>query len=210
MEDIKTRWGIDYHRFFHEENVQGYEQMVACIENDIHYEWSAIYKENSAPLSALGRFVYGDFIFLYDDTGELIYHNKAKEGEVPEGRVVAAYGVSKQNVAKRNSSRMKGYLGPTSKIYAHFGGNYDKGHFIANATGGPMEINIFPQKKEINRGWSESGKVYRRMERFIAQNPGTFVFSRPIYNDFTLRPILLEFGYISNDGEFVSEFFENI
>ena len=73
-----------------------------------------------------------------------------------------------------------------------------------------MEINLFPQKRHINRGWSEFGKKYRQMEKYIATNPGTFVFSRPINNDFTERPVLLEFRFVTTDGDFFSDFFENI
>jgi hypothetical protein len=105
---------------------------------------------------------------------------------------------------------MRTYLGSTQKVYSHFGNDYDKGHFMANATGGPLEINLFPQKRAINRGWSEDGKLYRAMEKFVAGNPGTFVFSRPVYKDFSLRPVGLEFGYLSLDGNFEVNYFPNI
>jgi hypothetical protein len=210
VDDLVKFWGMPYERIFQEENLYTYNQKVAYIKDVIWQDWKAIYEENSTSLTSIARFPYEDFVFLYDDTGELVYYNKAKSEDVPEGRVVAAYGISKEKTQKRNNYRVQSYLGPTSKIYAHFGDNYDKGHFIGDATGGPKEINLFPQKRDINRGWSEAGKIYRRMERFIAQNPGTFFFSRPFYNDFTLRPIMLEFGYVSSSGEFVHEIFDNV
>ena len=49
--------------------------------------------------------------------------------------------------------------------------NYDKGHFIAHGFGGPIDVNLFPQR----RGWHEEGEPYRQMERYVAANPGTFV-----------------------------------
>ena len=46
----------------------------------------------------------------------------------------------------------------------------------------------------LNRGWSPAGKRYREMERYCAQNEGTFFFSRLIYSDVTARPTQIEFG----------------
>ena len=42
----------------------------------------------------------------------------------------------------------------------------DKGHFIAHAIGGGLDMNIFSQARDLNRGISEQGKVYRLMERY--------------------------------------------
>jgi len=201
---------MPYERIFNRNGLHSYDLKVAYFKQEIWQDWKEIYEDNSTALTAIGRFPYEDFVFLYDDTGELIYHKQVKEDEVPDGRVVAAYGMSKQKITKRNNYRVQSYLGPTSQIYAHFGPDYDKGHFVNDASGGPKEINLFPQKREVNRGWSESGKRYRRMEKYIAQNPGTFFFSRPFYNDFTLRPAMLELGYVSIDGTFVSEIFDNM
>jgi hypothetical protein len=210
MIDVRTRWRINYSSVFAQAKAVSFEEKVDCMSAEIAWDWTNSYKRNVKAQTAVCRFQYGGFVFIYDDTGELVQHGKAKIDDVAEGRVVAAFGISKVHPDKRNLSRTRGYLGPTSKVYAHFGNDYDKGHFIANATGGPLEINLFPQKRGINRGWSDMGKKYRQMEKFVANNPGTFVFSRPIYSDLTLRPVLLEFGYVSSDGTFISDHFENV
>lgn len=207
---MKELWSIDYIKEFEAVNAISFADKAEFIVADLSFLWSDIYRKNVAAPSAIDRFPYGDFTFIFDDTGELVAKGTANADKVPESRVVAAYGISKFNPPKRNTSRMKGYLGLTSKVYAHYGNDFDKGHFIANATGGPMEINLFPQKRGINRGWTTEGKRYRAMEKYIAAHPGTFVFSRPYYTDYTLRPSVLEFGYIALNGEFVSEFFENL
>ncbi len=86
----------------------------------------------------------------------------------------------------------------------------DLGHYFAHAVGGNIYTNIFPQKREINQGKSEKGKVYREMERYIAKNDGIFFFSRPIYFDFSYRPYILEFGYLTKDFKWKVEYFENV
>ena len=73
-------------------------------------------------------------------------------------------------------------------------------HFIANSMGGAVdraEMNVFVQRRALNQGWSAQGKVYRRMENYCAEHPGTFCFSRPLYLDATARPTFVEFGLLS-------------
>jgi hypothetical protein len=76
------------------------------------------------------------------------------------------------------------------------GGKMDFGHFIAHSTGGPADINLFYQDRHLNRGWSEQGRAYRFMERYAAGHPGTFYFSRAIYDDATEILRYLELGVL--------------
>lgn len=74
----------------------------------------------------------------------------------------------------------------------------DRGHFLSHAQGGLMDVNFFPRKCEVNRGWSPSVKLYRRMEKYCAETPETFCFSLPIYDpsNRTWDPNLLEYGLL--------------
>lgn len=77
----------------------------------------------------------------------------------------------------------------------------DVGHFAAHASGGPSDMNVFPQDRALNRGWSDEGRVYRWMERYVASHPRTFYFSRPVYLDATSVPKYLEYGILMNGDE---------
>lgn len=93
-----------------------------------------------------------------------------------------------------------------------FGRRFDKGHFIAHSIGGyvtGIEANVFIQRRDLNRGWSAEGKIFRSMEKYCAQNPATFCFSRPIYSDGTARPAYVEFGLVRTTGELWVECFDN-
>jgi len=130
-------------------------------------------------------------------------------GEVLEGQTVAAFGISNTNVNPTNRKLMRSWIGQTSKVFSSYGNNYDKGHFIAHGFGGPIDVNLFPQRRDINRGWKPEGKPYRDMEKFVAANPGTFVFSRPIYNDLSFCPAKLEYGYCDTALNFAVKQFPN-
>lgn len=66
-----------------------------------------------------------------------------------------------------------------------------------------MEMNVFLQKRSVNRGG------YRRLERYCAANPGVLCFSRPVYADPSAVPIRVEFGVLRADGVLEIEVFEN-
>jgi hypothetical protein len=93
-----------------------------------------------------------------------------------------------------------------------YGPMRDKGHFIAHSIGGAvdrLEINVFVQRRDLNRYRSVEGKRYREMEKYCAQHPGTFCFSRPIYEDETSIPALLDFGVLRDDGALWIDTFDN-
>jgi|GEM_PF-2105796 len=42
------------------------------------------------------------------------------------------------------------------------------------------------QLRSLNRGWTDEGKLYRKMEAYVAAHEGTMFFARPIYLDGSL------------------------
>jgi len=140
------------------------------------------------------------FLFLFDFTSEL------DDPDVADDRVVAAYGVTFPPSQERDVSRMRGYPLGVEKIDAR----YDRGHFIAHLSGGSLDVNLFPQKREVNRGWSDEGKLFRKMERYAADHPGTFCFARPIYHDLSCCPAVLEYGVLKQNGTLWVNRFANV
>ncbi len=88
---------------------------------------------------------------------------------------------------------MSNMYGRTEEV---FGKSYDKGHHVCHGAGGGADWNLFTQLRSLNRGWSDEGKLYRQMEAYVAANPGTMFFSRPIHLDGSLCPSLLEYGVL--------------
>ena len=141
------------------------------------------------------------FTYLFDFCSELI-----DAGELPadarDDRTLGAYGLSLTPAAARDSSRIRGFPGSDERG--------DRGHLAAHAAGGGLDINVFHQDAYLNRGWSPAGKRYREMERYCAQNRGTFFFSRLIYADATARPAEIEFGIRKRDRTLWTEIFANV
>ncbi len=135
--------------------------------------------------SNLCRYFFKGFEYIYDDYSQLEATGVVPYSPTIESRVVGVLGRSRPTREPRDASRLKGWVGDTEKF---LGENTDKGHFIAHTIGGGLEINIFAQRRDINRGWSDRGKVFRSMEKYCARHPGTFCFNRPIYRDDTSRP----------------------
>lgn len=176
------------------------EAAVACCRAELPVLWMEEYESRVAD-SNIHQIDIGSHAFLFDFTSAL------GGGDLQEDRVVAAYGCSTAPADRRDASRMRGYLGPTAAIY---GDGTDKGHFIAHSMGGDDldTINWFPQERRLNRGWSEEGRLYRSLEGYCSRAPGTFFFSRPIYQDLSVRPAFLEVGLL-RQGALEVHLFDN-
>lgn len=73
---------------------------------------------------------------------------------------------------------------------------YDRGHFMSHRQGGGLDINLFPQRADINQGHGTLGAKYRAMEKACVAAPGIFCFSRPIYDDKSCVPAELDYGVV--------------
>ncbi len=154
-------------------------------------------------------------------------------------RVVAAFGRSSENPAKRDSARMSGFLGKTTsdrqqdelaaqlapkqrerrrhpasmsfreRFFETHGDKFDRGHFMSHRQGGGLNINLYPQRADINQGRGTQGKHYRQMEKACVANQGVFCFSRPLYKDHTWVPDELEYGVIGGLGRIQVAVFPN-
>jgi len=186
-----------------------YEEVVTLLMESFPSIWVETYKSDSNRLTDICIITHGTYEFIYDDTDSLIDRGIVPEDSKNAARIVAVFGKSSPQKKKRDDYRLRGWVGPTEKI---FGKKWDKGHFIAHSIGGAvdqMELNVFKQKRELNRGWSDEGKLYRKMEEYCFKNPGTFCFSRPIYTNQSDKPSFLEFGLLKHDKELWIELFNN-
>src|SRR5688500_5251347 len=161
--------------------------------------WLSAYWDASIHDSNVLKFEDAGFHFLFDQT--------SATGSATEDRLVVGYGISSAPRTARDASRMRGFLGGRLEIAGK--GVFDKGHVLAHEVGGGLDANLFPQRTELNRGRSARGKIYRRMERYVATHPGTFAFSRLWYSDSSWVPSALEYGILMPDGQFWVEQFAN-
>lgn len=196
----------DYRKLITDAGIASCEEILNFFSIKIIELWVEMYYEESWLTGDITWQNFQGFTFGFDYSSNV---EEAPTSSLPDSRVIGAFGISNMNVNQNNRKIMRNYLGASTKAYAHFGNNFDKGHFIAHLSGGPIDINLFPQRRDVNRGWSTEGKKYRAMEKHIAANPGTFVFSRPVYNDFSCCPAFIEYGYYDTKNIFDVEVFPN-
>jgi len=191
---VHSDLAIDYARGLETLAGQALEEIIRVIRDEMPNAWLTRYRRMCEGSTGVHAITVDAFDYLFDYCSDLPEVNR-------EDRVVVAYGLSRSAHGRRNASRMRGWPGSDERG--------DRGHFVAHAAGGPLDLNLFHQDPLLNRGWSAEGKRYRDMERYVAEHEGTFFFSRPIYADTTARPAELEFGILMPEGRMWVELFAN-
>jgi hypothetical protein len=199
---------MDYQSMLTDRKWNSVEELYQFFWDEISYHWTREYVEAFPKHGEITLQNFKGFAFLIDHVWDHVMEEDTNK-ELPETRVISFFGISNTNIVHENIRRRRVGWGPTEIIFSPYGGAYDKGHFIAHGFGGPVDVNIFPQRRDVNRGWSEEGKRYRKMERYLAANPGTLVFSRPIFKDLTECPHFLEYGYFDSELKLQMEIFPN-
>lgn len=178
--------------------------------------WFDLYIENLlahgyANEGDLESYNQGAFTYSVDNTIDSALEDSWWQEHRENARIVCVHGHSAPATEKRDASRMRFHANTWVREFGESRGAlpFDKGHFIAHTVGGVIDMGIFAQRRDINRGWSPLGRTFRSMERYVQEIPGSFVFSRPIYGDGSTQPFFLEYGILKEDGAWWIEVFPN-
>lgn len=202
---------INYEKLLTLAPARDVESVAAFLAEELPHVWDEVYRECCAHKPNLLRISTSGFEYIFDFVQESVLRGDVKPANAVEDRVIGVHGRSVLAVDQRNDQLMRGRpLGPVDFMSKEESEDYDKGHFMAHSLGGGLEINIFPQVRSLNRGWSERGKVFRTMERYCQQRPGTYCFCRPTYAGRSWHPSRIEFGVLRADGTLWLEIFENV
>ena len=150
--------------------------------------------EHQFPDCSLLQFVQSGATYLFDLASAV--------GADQEDRTVAAWTMTPATVAQRDVSYQRGFPLPPDPD----GTLVDRGHLIPHLSGGEFGPNIFRQRRDLNRGWSNQGKRFRALEREAATTPGTFYFGHLLYEDGTAYPTEIETGLLRGKTLHVDRF----
>jgi len=206
---LKTELSIDYNSILNSIDVNdGYRNQITNILPKMTHFWKQSYCKMGNLRPYIMSFQFDTYEVLYDQIE--VYPDDETDtlaDSYIEERTIVAYGYSSKSQNERYTNDKNMRVDDQRKWADK---ETDRGHFIAHSLGGNIWVNIFPQRRDINRGTSESGKRYKMMENYLLKNEGIFCFLRPIYFDFYNRPYLIEYGYIDKNFELVIELFENV
>jgi hypothetical protein len=164
----------------------------AFVRETLEAAWIASYRSATAWTTEVLEIRQGELVFLFDAAPTL-----KRAPESGDDRVVAIWGRSRAPGQRRDRGRLAGFL-PNPLAWSRAG--LDRGHFVAHAAGGGLDLNLFPQLSVLNRGRSPRGRLWRRMEDYAARHPGTPLFARPVYDDSSWRPESIEVGLLVDDS----------
>jgi len=204
---LPTRQSVDYAALLNDARLESATDVVLYLRGHLPFKWRDLYLTAISRPTNIVQVRCRTFEYVFDLYSELEAIGGIPYDQTVEDRVVAVFGTSARPDEPRNGNRLRGWLGETGELV---GATRDKGHFIAHCMGGALDVNVFSQDRRLNRGWSPQGKIYRQMERYCQQHPGTFCFSRPIYRDSSSVPQWLEFGVLKENENLWVEVFDNL
>ncbi len=183
---------------------QSMARRVVYLRKRLVQLWRERYLAAVVRPTNLVRLRYRTFEYMCDLYSELEATGEVAYDQTSRNRVVGVIGISARSAEPRETNRVQG---ATEEVLLST--ERDNGHFMAHCIGGGLDVNVFSQERKLNRGWSSQGKIYRKMEKYCYEQPGTLCFSRPIYADGSTIPGWLEFGLLKTDGMLWVEAFEN-
>jgi hypothetical protein len=167
--------------------------------------WRDTYVNSIIHQTYLVHLRLGAFEYICDVYSDLEARGEVAYDQSLQHRVVAAFGFSGARTSERTPSSRR--IDPDEHLAI---AEHDNGHLIAHCIGGSgINVNVFSQDRSLNRGRSAQGKIYRQMETYCYEQPGTFCFSRPLYNDASNVPRWLEFGVLKDDKTLWVVVFDN-
>jgi hypothetical protein len=197
---------IDYRRLCRSGRADSIQGLALHLRECLPALWKRAYSAAASHTPNILHVECGTFEYICDSYSGIEALGEAAFDQRVRDRVVGVLGISLPMRGRRRGSVPKGWVEHPEEVD---NGHRDKGHFIAHAIGGGLDMNVFSQARGLNRGISEQGKVYRLMERYCYDNAGTFCFSRPVYDDATSIPQWVEFGLLRDDCGLWVEVFEN-
>jgi hypothetical protein len=198
---------VDYHALLPQD--ASYAERVQVFAEELPHLCAQAYLAASTRLADIVQVQHETFVYVFDNFQALEGRGLVPHRPDQDSRLIVAFGQSAPSPRARDDYRLRGLIGPTNTA---LGKEWDKAHFIGHALGGAvdrLEINVFVQRRDINRGWSEAGKRFRSLEQYCVDHPGTFCFARPRYADGYSRPAFLDFGLIDASGMLRVERFPN-
>ncbi|MGH3008531.1 MAG: hypothetical protein ACRDLM_03885 [Gaiellaceae bacterium] len=168
------------------------------VREALEPKWLAAYRTATPWVTEVLEIRQGSLIFLFDAAPTLW-----RAPESGDDRAVAVWGFSRVPDQQRDRARLAGFV-PNPLSWSRAG--LDRGHLVAHAAGGGLDLNLFPQLTVLNRGRSREGRLWRRMESHAARHPGTPLFVRPIYGGSSWRPVTIEFGLLVGERLWTESF----
>jgi len=203
---LPSQYRIDYDSLLSLAALEPGTNLSLFLQQQLPFLWRDAYLSTIPRPTNIARFRLRTFEYICDLYSEMELLGEVSFDQTSTNRVIAVFGTSAREEERRDSRRMRSWVGPSDEL---LGAYRDKGHFMAHCIGGGLDVNLFSQERRLNRGWSQQGKIYRQMEIYCYEQPGTFCFSRPIYVDGSSVPRWLEFGLLRTDQSLWVEIFEN-
>ena len=207
VEELRARgaW-IDYEWFLPPTKHRQLREATMLLRHELPYAWADRYARLNPHATNVLEVDAEGFEYLFDEPSELVSRGEVAEADVVQDRLVAAHGFShaEKEDRDRSQSRLAGAPRGPAEVVDTGAAPYDRGHVMAHSIGGGLDLNLVPQLASVNRRG-----LWRRMERYCSQHPGTYVFCAPIYLGLSGHPAYIDYGVLLADCSLWVNVFRN-
>lgn len=197
---------VDYERAISDLMPRECESLTDLLCEILPPQWRRAYRKMAQTPTNICRFSDHGLTIMFDHSSELVGRGVLSEERAVEDRIVVAFGRTSVASSRPNDVETRGLLGPFSGM---LGGNTGEERMMGRALGGGRTLNLFPLRRDLARERSADGRTFRAMERYCAEHPGMFCFSRPIYDSRSWWPSAIEHGVLRSDRTLWVRQFEN-
>jgi hypothetical protein len=201
-------WRIDYDRLVAHAGEPS--RVAVFLQDELPYEWMRVYETRSPQRANLHRIAFHSGEYVFDLITPLVQQGRVAAKNSVDDRIVAVHGRARPATTARQDGILRGHTRSAADVLPTLRADgYDRGHFFAHTLGGALYVNIFPQLRCVNRGWSPEGKRFRAMEAY-ALTHRSYCFARPIYAGYSYHPAVLEYGLLRDDMTLWVDAFPNL
>ena len=147
---LPPRLQIDYGRLGRSARAASVYERIADLCSRLPARWQRAYKAASSHTPNIVHVEYGTFDYICDSYSGMEALGKVAFDQRVRDRVVGVLGISLPMRGRRRGSLPKGWVEHPEEIDSS---GRDKGHFIAHATGGGLDMNVFSQARDLTEGY---------------------------------------------------------
>jgi hypothetical protein len=143
---LPPRLVIDYTRLCRSAKAATNPTLITYLRKHLRVKWQQVYTAAASHTPNIVHVEYGTFDYICDSYSGMEALGEVAIDQTVRDRVIGVLGISLPMRRRRRSSLPDGWVEHPEEADSS---GRDKGHFIAHAIGGGLDMNVFSQARDL-------------------------------------------------------------